>query len=285
MTNENDQQRRFRLSEISIATRCRGILRSRSCGLTIESYRSFFSAKVYLRHVLAMMLLLATNAVVCLAQTQGAYFEVEVLNGDPSERVRIQLLDSALIQKARDIASGHETEAVALMGTVVKAPAFYNSPWSYHIDPASTGFFAFATEVCDATASYVEQHLTETGGAFLPGSFWCPWQSRVLREVSAPSGADRALRVVSAASFQEAFFSPGALITVYGQNITDRSEQASLPAMSTTLAGVSLEVQKQGATDWHKLPLLFASPSHMNALLPKDIGTGFLSMRVLSTLR
>jgi hypothetical protein len=41
-----------------------------------------------------------------------------------------------------------------------------------------------AIEVCDANMMYVEDHLDEAGGAFLPGNHWCPWDSRVTREVT-----------------------------------------------------------------------------------------------------
>ncbi|WP_433227073.1 hypothetical protein [Microtetraspora malaysiensis] len=40
--------------------------------------------------------------------------------------------------------------------------------------------------VCDATIPYVEDHLDEAGGAFLPGLVWCPWSSRLVREVPTP---------------------------------------------------------------------------------------------------
>ena len=62
-------------------------------------------------------------------------------------------------------------------------PAPYNPRWSYHLDPASISFFQCAIEVCDASPQYVEEHLSEVGGAFLPGSTWCPWSSRVAEEV------------------------------------------------------------------------------------------------------
>ncbi|WP_425580386.1 BP74-related protein [Streptosporangium amethystogenes] len=58
--------------------------------------------------------------------------------------------------------------------------------WSYHFDPATLGFFDVAIEVCDATMTYVEDHLDEAGGAFLPGNLWCPWSSKPVREVPAP---------------------------------------------------------------------------------------------------
>jgi hypothetical protein len=34
-------------------------------------------------------------------------------------------------------------------------------------------------EVCDASMTYVEDHLDEVGGAFLPGAQWCPWDSKL----------------------------------------------------------------------------------------------------------
>lgn len=33
--------------------------------------------------------------------------------------------------------------------------------------------------------TYVEKHLSDVGGAFLPGNAWCPWSSRLIAEVSA----------------------------------------------------------------------------------------------------
>jgi hypothetical protein len=97
----------------------------------------------------------------------------------------IMLTDTVRLHEARDIVSGVETEATSVMGTIIKAPAPYNPPWSYHLDPASISFFAFAIEVCDAAPQYVEEHLSEVGGALLPGSIWCPWSSRVAEEVEA----------------------------------------------------------------------------------------------------
>jgi hypothetical protein len=93
------------------------------------------------------------------------------------------LTDTVRIQEARDIVSGIETDAISVMGTIVKAPAPYNPYWSYHLDPGSISFFEFAIEVCDASPVYVEDHLSEVGEAFLPGSVWCPWSSRVVAEM------------------------------------------------------------------------------------------------------
>jgi len=110
-----------------------------------------------------------------------AYFQV----GFPPEEwtFTILLTDTARIQEARDIVRGVQTDRVSVMGTIIKAPASYNPPWSYHLDPASIEFFDFAIEVCDAHPQYVEQHLQEACGAFLPGCVWCPYSSVVVAEM------------------------------------------------------------------------------------------------------
>ncbi|EFA83590.1 hypothetical protein PPL_02656 [Heterostelium album PN500] len=95
----------------------------------------------------------------------------------------IELTDPTLIQHARDLISGASTSSPHVMGTIVKSAASYNSPWSYYLDPSTISFFDFAIEVCDAAIAYTEDHLLEVGGAFLPGNVWCPWGSRLVREV------------------------------------------------------------------------------------------------------
>lgn len=72
---------------------------------------------------------------------------------------------------------------VRVMGTIIKAPVLYSPHWSYHLDPASIEFLELAVEICDAHPQYVEEHLEEACGAFLPGCVWCPCSSVVTREV------------------------------------------------------------------------------------------------------
>lgn len=113
--------------------------------------------------------------------TAPGYFEFDY--PPAPEKFIIELTDEASITHARKILSGEETDTVHVTGVIVKSPAPYNPGWSFHLDPESISFFALAMEVCDAAISYVEEHLDEVGGAFLPGSRWCPWGSRLLREV------------------------------------------------------------------------------------------------------
>ena len=94
----------------------------------------------------------------------------------------IALNDPAVIAEARAQAGGQEP-VKHVTGIVVPEVAPYNAPWSFHLDPASISFAEMSIEVCDAATSYVEAHLAEVGGAFLPGGRWCPWSSRVIVEV------------------------------------------------------------------------------------------------------
>jgi hypothetical protein len=72
-----------------------------------------------------------------------------------------------------------------ISGTIGKKPVGWNPGWSYHLIPDTIVFGDFFTEVCDASATYVEANLADAGGAFLPGLQWCPWGTRVLSELQA----------------------------------------------------------------------------------------------------
>lgn len=96
----------------------------------------------------------------------------------------IKLTDAAKIREARDLLSGKKKTGGHVMGTIIKSPVSYNQPWSFHLDPDSITFFQIAAEVCDASIQYVEDHLEEAGGEFLPGNRWCPWCSRLVEEVN-----------------------------------------------------------------------------------------------------
>lgn len=111
-----------------------------------------------------------------------AYFAFETIER-PGEFV-FMLTNEERIAQARRILSGEEQMEVHVHGRIVKRPAPYNPRWSFHLDPDTIQFFTQAIEVCDANIQYVEDHLDEAGGAFLPGSHWCPWSSRLIKEVT-----------------------------------------------------------------------------------------------------
>ena len=115
-------------------------------------------------------------------QSDVAYFIFDI--PPAPETFIFKLTDPKKIQEARDILSGKETEKTHVNGIIVKSPAPYNPDWTFHYDPHSISFFAFAKEVCDAEIKYVQENIDKVCGAFLPGCRWCPWGSRLLREIS-----------------------------------------------------------------------------------------------------
>ena len=112
-----------------------------------------------------------------------AYFAFQQ-RSSPGEEFVFEVTDEAKIDHARRIVSGEESMDVHVMGRIRKQKVPYNPKWEYHLDPATISFFHMAIEVCDANMRYVDDHLDEACGAFLPGCFWCPWDSRVVREVT-----------------------------------------------------------------------------------------------------
>ena len=109
-----------------------------------------------------------------------AYFKLA--GATEADTFVIALTDPAVIAEARAQAGGQEPSK-HVTGLVIAEAGPYNAPWSFHLDPASISFAEMSIEVCDAATSYVEEHLAEVGGAFLPGGRWCPWSSRVIEEV------------------------------------------------------------------------------------------------------
>src|SRR5690348_9783958 len=95
-----------------------------------------------------------------------AYFAFQCLPA--SQEFVFKLTEDAKIEEARKILRGEQKDKIHVIGRLVKRPASYNPGWSYHMDPATISFFEMAIEVCDASPTYVEDHLDEACGAFLP---------------------------------------------------------------------------------------------------------------------
>jgi hypothetical protein len=135
-----------------------------------------------MRWITATAVALALSSAAPASACRDAFFEIDY--PPAPETFVIKLRDPAKIAHARRILSGEETGAVHVMGKVRRRAAPWNTPWHYVLAPRTVEFFEVAIEVCDASIGYVEDHLDEVGGAFLPGRVWCPWGSRLLREVT-----------------------------------------------------------------------------------------------------
>lgn len=117
-------------------------------------------------------------------ESEAAYFQFEY--PPYPETFIFELTDPEKIEQARQMLSG-QTRSQHIKGSIIKAPAAYNSPWSYHLEPSSIEFFDFAIEVCDASILGVENNLELVCGSFLPDCTWCPWGSRLIVEVIPPA--------------------------------------------------------------------------------------------------
>jgi len=111
-----------------------------------------------------------------------AYFEFT--GSQPTDRFVIKLDDSQKIHHARRILAGQEKAKIHVAGTIISKRVPYNTSWSYHLQSESIQFFEVAIEVCDADMRYIEEHLNQIGGSFLPKAHWCPWNSKLTREVA-----------------------------------------------------------------------------------------------------
>jgi len=132
-----------------------------------------------MRNVVATLLLLVA-AGDATARREVAFFAFDVPPA-PEEFV-IKLTDPERIAQARRILVG-EDPPLHIMGRVQRRRAAYNPPWHVRLAPKTIEFFELAVEVCDASIAYLDEHRREIGGAFLPGRIWCPWGSRLVREI------------------------------------------------------------------------------------------------------
>jgi hypothetical protein len=117
-------------------------------------------------------------------ESRTAYFKVT--GPTDADAFVIALSDPVKIAEARAIVSGAEQAKVHVSGLVVNGTVAWNAPWRFYLHPESIAFFEMAAGTCDAATTYVEAHITEVGASFLPDRRWCPWSSRVAREVPAP---------------------------------------------------------------------------------------------------
>ncbi|WP_328557771.1 MULTISPECIES: BP74-related protein [unclassified Streptomyces] len=133
---------------------------------------------------------IGTLAVTLLALTMGqttqagaagdaAYFNMRDITG---HNFVIEITRPEVIKEAREIVKNGEQKIV--IGRIIKRAAPYNPQWDFHFNPDTVSFADGAIEVCDSTIPYVEDHLDEAGGPFLPGLYWCPWSGRLTAEVT-----------------------------------------------------------------------------------------------------
>lgn len=95
------------------------------------------------------------------------------------ERYSVELATPDLVEHAEALLAGEDVAAIP-NGLVVREPAPYNEPWSWHIDPASLEFAFVTIEVCDGIPSDVER-------GNVTSDHYCPWSATVVAVDQAPA--------------------------------------------------------------------------------------------------
>lgn len=119
---------------------------------------------------------------------QSRYFSFVSYAGSPkidANEFIVEITDAAVAKRFSEMVRNQALQPqVAFSGQVVAGRAPYNEGWAFHVDPSSIRVGDGShIEVCAATPEYVEEHLAEVGGSFLPGHFWCSWDLHIAREV------------------------------------------------------------------------------------------------------
>ncbi|MGB3413179.1 MAG: hypothetical protein WBA28_00535 [Microbacteriaceae bacterium] len=89
-----------------------------------------------------------------------------------SETYKIELVTPELVKHAEALLKGENIAAIPL-GTIVYDSPDVNTPWSWHIDPATLEFAENTIEVCDGLPSHVEEHVVTSNE-------YCPWSAKVI---------------------------------------------------------------------------------------------------------
>lgn len=214
------------------------------------------------------------------AALEEAYFVLEVM--PRKDQFVIKLADPGKIQKARNILAGKDQSTPHVSGVIIKEAACYNPPWSFHLDPQTIEFFASAIEVCDGSIAYTESFLNDAGGAFLPGNQWCPWGSRLLKEISPPD-CNNSTTSVSAANYKRVGLTSESIVTGFGNGLAAATEVATTLPLPTQLAGTTVQIT-DGAGNIRLAPLFFVSPTQINYQIPPNTEPGLATVTITNSL-
>jgi hypothetical protein len=116
-------------------------------------------------------------------QRATAFFQITDGVANEESKFVIKLVEMDKIVHARRILLGEETQLTHISGKIIKQFIDYNPGWSFHLDPQSIDFFENAVEICDASITFIEENLPEIGDSTLPNNNWCPWSSKIIKEL------------------------------------------------------------------------------------------------------
>jgi hypothetical protein len=103
---------------------------------------------------------------------------------DPGDVFVVEVIDQHFRVRATDATTVAALEAMRatganriVMGELVRGDGGFNSPWSWHLDPATVQVADQAIELCDGRPAMVEDDLDywiDTVGQY------CPWSAEVV---------------------------------------------------------------------------------------------------------
>lgn len=109
------------------------------------------------------------------AATEQQIYEVEVAG----ERFRIALTTPAQIERADALlASGAENN---VHGTLRRGSGGFNSPYTWHLDPATVTFPDLTMEVCDGRPQSDVQSDVDYWVDTV--KYYCPWGARIVARI------------------------------------------------------------------------------------------------------
>lgn len=114
---------------------------------------------------------LATLGLVACAGTEPTPGQADFAVSVAGETFVMRVHDPETIRLARENLAGRNRRFP--VGPLRRGNGGFNSPWSWHFDPAEVRMAEAAIEVCDGRPSYVEANLGDY-------ATYCPWGARIV---------------------------------------------------------------------------------------------------------
>ncbi|WP_307842349.1 hypothetical protein [Salinibacterium sp. NG253] len=124
------------------------------------------------RPLLAAIVVVGATSMALSGCISGPEPTVAVFEVPSGGQFTIELATPELVEHAQALLAGENLAAVP-QGVVVREASSVNTPWSWHIDPATLEFTNITTEACDGIPQYVEDEI-------LTSDTFCPWSARVV---------------------------------------------------------------------------------------------------------
>jgi uncharacterized protein (TIGR03437 family) len=154
------------------------------------------------------------------------------------------------------------------------AVAFSNGDPPIALTPLQNGHWAgtWQPRNAAATVTLTFNAFSQQNGTTISGQ-----TSIRVTLTTSTSGAPSVAAVTDGASFQaNRALSPGTFITIFGSNLASSTSQASSLPLPSSLGGASIFVAGES------VPIVYASPTQINAILPSDLAINTSTQLIVS---